>query len=114
MSQNRTGIGLVFVAGAGQVAALDRATGAEVWRTKLKGATFVNLLSGNGELYATAYGEIFALDPATGTVLWTNPLKGMGYGLIAMASGSGQQGLIAFEQEQQEAAGAAATTAIIT
>jgi hypothetical protein len=52
-----------------------RSTGAEVWRTDLKGSDFVNVALQDGDLYATAKGELFCLDPATGTIRWRNPLK---------------------------------------
>ena len=87
--------------------ALDRATGQEVWRTKLKG-DFVNVASLDGDLYAATAGELFCLDPATGQVRWHNPLKGMGHGLITIASPSGQQAVVIREKQQQDEAAAAA------
>jgi hypothetical protein len=84
---------LLIIGIAGTVVALDRATGKEAWRTKLKGYDFVNVSLQAGDVYATAMGEIYCLDSATGQVRWTNELKGLGHGLIAIA-GADNQGLL--------------------
>jgi outer membrane protein assembly factor BamB len=78
--------GIVYVGLKSNVIALDRRTGAEVWRTPLKGGvgrstTFVTLHRDGDILFAGVGGELFALDPKTGTLLWHNPLKGFGYGI---------------------------------
>ena len=39
---------MVFIGIKGTVLALDRATGQEVWRSKLKGASFVNVILDGG------------------------------------------------------------------
>ena len=72
----------------GHVVALDRTTGSELWRTKLKGADFVNLVSDGSFIFAGTYGEVFCLDPATGSVLWRNPMKGLGFGVVSLLAGS--------------------------
>ena len=43
---------LIYIGIAGTVVALDRATGAEVWRSDLKGNDFVNVALQDGDLYA--------------------------------------------------------------
>jgi hypothetical protein len=102
---------LLFIGIKGTVLALDRATGQQVWITKLKGSDFVNVVQEDGDLYATNKGEIFCLDPATGQIRWRNPLKGYGWGLVSIASaGSGQSLLIRAKQAEDEAAAAAATS----
>lgn len=90
--------------------ALDRATGAEVWRTKLKG-DFVNVVLDQGELYATTQGEVFRLDPASGQVVWNNTLKGLGLGLVTVATAASPQTLPQEKRNRDAAANAAATTA---
>ena len=77
---------LIHIGIRGTAIALDRRTGAEIWRTPLKGSCFVNLVLDGEDLFATAQGEIFCLDPMTGHILWNNPLRGMGWGLVAIAS----------------------------
>ena len=84
----------LFVGIKGHVMALDRATGTERWKTKLKGSDFVHLVTDGQRLYATAQGEVFCLDGATGSVLWRNQLKGMGLGLASLvaADSAGAEG----------------------
>ena len=77
---------LLYVGIKGSVVAVDRATGAERWRAKLKGMGFVSLHRDDQYLYAATGGELFCLNPGTGAVAWHNKLKGMGYGLVTMLS----------------------------
>ena len=42
----------VFIGIKGTVLALDRATGQGMWRSKLKGAEFVNVVLQDGDLFA--------------------------------------------------------------
>ncbi len=98
---------VIFIGIKGSALALDRATGQEVWRTKLKG-DFVNVVLLVGDLYAATSGELFCLDPASGQVRWHNPLKAMGHGLITIASSGGQQAVVMREKRQQDEAAAAA------
>jgi outer membrane protein assembly factor BamB len=104
------GSDLVFLGIKGNVVALDRATGAEVWRVLLKGDDFVNVVLSEGELYATARGEIYALDQSTGHIRWSNPLKGLGWGMvtIAVTGGSGSQAPAVMTKRRREQAAAAA------
>jgi outer membrane protein assembly factor BamB len=60
---------LVLTGIKGHVIALDRTTGSELWRTKLKGTDFVNLVSDGNYILAGTSGEVFCLDSATGSVL---------------------------------------------
>jgi outer membrane protein assembly factor BamB len=102
---------LIFIGIAGNVIALDRGTGQEVWRTPLKGGDFVNVVLLDGALYATAKGELFCLDPVTGNLRWQNALKGLGRGLVTIASSEGQQTVVMREKQQQDEAAAAASSA---
>ena len=63
--------------------ALDRATGTELWRRKLKGSGFVTVHLEGGQLFAAAGGEVWCLDPATGEPLWHNRLPRLGHGVIS-------------------------------
>ena len=82
---------LLYAGLAGNVVALDRATGAERWRTRLTRTTTVMLTSDDEHIYATALGEAFCLDPVTGHILWRNPLKRLGYGIATLLSSTGQE-----------------------
>jgi PQQ-like domain len=95
---------VIFIGIAGTVLALDRATGREVWRTKLKGSDFANVALLDGDLYATAGGEIFCLDPSTGNLRWKNPLKGLGLGLVTIAAPESQQASVMGEKRRLDQA----------
>jgi hypothetical protein len=101
---------LVFIGIKGSVVALNRATGKQVWATRLKGWDFVNVVVQEGTVLASSSGEIFSLDPFTGVVMWHNPLKGFGTGLatIAMAPSaqSGNASVLAEKRRLDEVASA--------
>jgi outer membrane protein assembly factor BamB len=108
MAQN----GMLYIGVKGTVLALDRATGQEVWRTRLKSSGFVNVALDGREIYATTYGEVFRLDPASGAICWNNELPGLGRGLITIAAAASQQAIsIREKQRREEEAAAAAVTA---
>ena len=77
---------LIYVGIKNSVVALDAATGAELWRAKLKGSDFVTVLFDGQSLVAANAGEVFALDPQNGAVLWHNNMKGLGLGIVSLAS----------------------------
>ncbi|HVM75301.1 MAG TPA: PQQ-binding-like beta-propeller repeat protein [Candidatus Saccharimonadales bacterium] len=104
---------LLFIGIKGSVIAIDRASGQEVWRSKLKGSDFVNVVLEDGELFAAAHGELFCLDAATGSIRWHNPLKGLGWGLVTIA-GDQQNSVLQAKKRQEEAAAAASSTAAST
>lgn len=76
---------MVFIGIGGHAVALDRATGTEAWRTKLKGSDFVNIAVEGPEVFASARGQVFCLDAATGSIRWHNELTGLGWGLVSIA-----------------------------
>jgi outer membrane protein assembly factor BamB len=108
---------LLYIGIAGNVAALDRASGKVVWSVKLQGA-FVNRLKGDfvnltleaGDLFASACGELCCLDPATGHIRWTNSLRGLGNGIVTFATAGN---VPAGAQRKRDDDEAAATTATI-
>jgi outer membrane protein assembly factor BamB len=97
---------LVFIGIAGHALALDRATGQEVWRTKLKGSDFVNVTIDGREVFAAARGQLYCLDASTGSIRWENELKGLGWGLLSIAGGNAAT---ASEAERRQRAAAAAS-----
>ncbi len=104
----------------GHLVAVDVASGAESWRTRLpSGGTYVaSLLVRDGLVFVGTKGIIHCFDAADGRVLWTNELKGLGYGTIFLgSSGDTQAAAVAQQQSQQasnQAAMVAAQTAAIT
>ena len=101
---------VVFTGIRGHVVALDRTTGAELWRTKLKGTDFVNLASDGAFIIAGTSGEVFCLDPATGSLLWRNPMKGLGFGVVSLLAGNdkGNSAAVAESHRRAQARQAAA------
>ena len=108
---------LVFIGIKGSVVALNRATGQQVWATRLKGSDFVNVVLQDGAVLASCCGEIFRLDPLTGIMMWHNPLKGFGTGLATIATehnpGDGGAPVLAEKRRRDEAAAASSTAAVM-
>jgi len=106
---------LLFVGIKDCVLALRRDSGEQVWRTKVGGGYFVNVVLDGERVLAASNGEIFCLDPLSGRQLWHNPLKGYGLGLVTMAaaglSASSAVGLAEQFRQEQDAANAGAGTA---
>ena len=106
---------LIFVGIKGSVLALNRATGAKVWATRLKGSSFVNVVLERDQVLAACYGEIFCLDPLTGETMWHNPLRGFGLGLATIATeqnpGGGNAAAAAEQCRSDEEASASAAAA---
>ena len=63
--------------------AIDRKTGAEIWRTEVKGSPYVTVMRDGAQVFVGAGGELFCLDARTGAVRWQNKLKGLGLGIIS-------------------------------
>jgi len=101
----------IFVGVHGDVVALDRATGQELWHTKLAGGDFVNLLLDQDRIIATTKGKVFCLDVATGQLLWRNDLPGLGLGLVSIATASGSTPSGPPSEKRRQDAAAAATAA---
>lgn len=71
----------VFLGIKGHVVCLNKHTGDELWRTKLKsdwGKPTIVVYSEN--LFAYVSGILFCLDANSGKTLWQNKLKGLGSG----------------------------------
>jgi|ERR1035441_2301167 outer membrane protein assembly factor BamB len=97
---------LIFIGIKGSVVALNRATGQQVWATRLKGSYFVNVVLQDGAVLASCCGEIFCLDP----------LKGFGTGLATIATehnlGDGNAPVLAEKRRRDEAAAASSAVAV--
>lgn len=78
--------GIVYVGIGSHVVALDAGSGAEIWKRKLKGSTFVTLQVDGDALLAGVNGEVFCLDAKTGEVRWHNKLKGYGMGFVTFGA----------------------------
>jgi outer membrane protein assembly factor BamB len=76
----------------GYVAAIDRQSGAEIWRADISGNMFsgpgrndVTVLVADGVVFAGSHGHLLRLDLQTGRELWRNELTGMGHDDVALA-----------------------------
>jgi len=107
----------IFVGTSGQVAAIEKATGQILWKTKVKGGFitgstyFVTLLVEGNKVYAYTDGELFCLDAASGQILWSNDLPQMGFQLASLATVAGTNSPVAAEVQRQMEASTASTTA---
>ena len=104
---------LVFTGLNSRVAALNRNTGAIVWRWSAPaGTTYTSLLLDGDRLIVSVQGYMFALDAASGRQLWANEMTGFGYGVASLASvrgGATSSTLLANASAQAASAQAAST-----
>jgi outer membrane protein assembly factor BamB len=97
-----------LVVGIGSHAvAIDPVSGTEIWRTRLKSASFVTVLASGDRVFCGAGGELFCLDSASGEILWRNKLKGLGMGLVSFTSSGAVAAAAALRAQQAHAAAAA-------
>ena len=106
---------IIYIGIKDSVAAFERTTGNELWRTKLPSASGVVIILCDGRnIFAGSAGKFYCLD-LKGTLLWKNDLPGLGYGLMCMALPNGLSApdiaLLQAVVSQQAAAAAAGTTA---
>ena len=98
----------LFIGIGGHVAAIDRATGTELWRRKLRSAASFTTIHYDGTyLFAATSGHLYCLDPATGEPLWHNNLPGLGYSVVSFGDDSGPSIAAAARAKRAAAAGAA-------
>jgi outer membrane protein assembly factor BamB len=105
----------IYVGIRGTVLALDRSSGAEMWRADLKRGDFVNVVLDLDVVLAATKGELFCLDSATGKIQWNNQLKGLGRGLMTVVTANSPFGSVvpnvAKKRRDDEAAAGAAVAA---
>jgi len=99
----------LFIGIGGHVLAVRPSDGQEIWRQKVKSASFMTVLASGDAVYAGAGGELFCLDGTTGRIRWRNRLKGLGSGLVSFAGVSQVEAAAAMAAAA--AAAAAATVA---
>ena len=94
----------------GHVLAIDRATGAEIWRCKLRRSSFVTITTDAKNVYAGAAGELYCVDKTTGEIRWHNRLGGLGTSIVAFGGDSVTSAIGAEIAAQAAAAAAAAAS----
>ena len=101
----------LYIGLGGHVVAIDRTTGSEIWRCKLRSSSFVTISVEPDAIYAGANGELFCVDPSTGSIRWHNRLKGLGISVVAFDGSSAPSVAAAIRAAQAAAAGGAAAAA---
>lgn len=69
----------LYVGISGHVVRVRKRDGEEIWRTKLKGGSYVNVVLEPDGVFAYTQGVLYALDPLSGEVRWQNGLPKLGY-----------------------------------
>jgi len=98
----------LFLGIKGHIVCLNKQTGEELWRKKLRSSTLTNIVFDGDSLHAYCRGHMFGLNPDTGDILWENELHGLGYGYCMIASeGSNNhaQAISAAQAQQAATAG---------
>ena len=70
----------------GHVVRVRKRDGEELWRTKLKASSYVNVVVEPDGVYAYTNGILYALDALNGTIRWQNDLPRLGYSHAIIAS----------------------------
>lgn len=78
----------LYIGVGGHVAAIDRSTGQEIWRTKVKTSAITTVSMTGDRVYAGSQGELCCLDASTGSILWRNKLRGLGMGVVMFTDSS--------------------------
>lgn len=76
----------LYVGVRGHVVRVRKRDGEELWRTKLKGSDYVNVVVEPEGLFAYTQGVLYALDALSGAIRWQNGLPKLGYGHAILAS----------------------------
>lgn len=97
----------------GHIVAINKDSGDEIWRTKLKSSSITVVTSDEKKIYASSAGHLFCLDKLTGKQLWSNSLKGLGYGTAIIDLGNQASAVSGTAAEAAKVAASAAATAAI-
>ena len=76
----------LYVGIRGHVVRVRKRDGEELWRTKLKGGSYVNVVVEPEGLFAYTQGVLYALDALSGAIRWQNGLRKLGYSHAIVAS----------------------------
>ena len=93
------------------VVCLDKKTGDQVWKTKLKSSSITNVYYENGCVFAYSGGHLFSLNATDGAINWENPLKGFGYSTCIIASEHQNTAVISSQIATQQAVAASTIAA---
>ena len=76
----------LYVGIRGHVVRVRKRDGEEIWRTKLKGGSYVNVVLEPEGVFAYTQGVLYALDALSGEIRWQNGLPKLGYSHAIVAS----------------------------
>lgn len=82
---------LLYIGCNGHVAAVDPASGHEIWRTELSDTAMVTagedvaVLNHGAAVFAGCHGHLFCLEASTGALRWHNELNGMGWNDVSLS-----------------------------
>lgn len=82
----------VYIGIKGYAVCINKKTGDELWRTKLRSMTTLTTISHDNQyVFAYANGHLFCLDADTGKINWENTLPGLGHGHCIISTDQNQQ-----------------------
>ena len=79
----------------GHVVRVRKRDGEEIWRTKLKGGSYVNVVVEPDGLFAYTQGILYSLDVLSGEIRWQNGLPSLGFSHAIVASANQTQVAVA-------------------
>lgn len=98
----------LYILSYGNVAAINKKTGAIIWEKKLKDyissmtSYSVGQIQIEGDkLYIGVSGQMLCLRAKDGSLVWKNDLKGWGYNFISFAN-QPVEAIVAMQQQQAE------------
>ena len=98
-----SGMDKLFLGISSHVVCLSKKTGEQLWKTKLKSSSIINVYYEDGQVFAYSGGHLFCLLAEDGSILWENPLKGLGYGTCIIASEQQNAAVISGQIAAQQA-----------
>ncbi len=93
----------LFLGISNHVVCLNKKTGEQLWKTKLKSSTITNVYYEDGNIFAYSGGHLFCLQASDGSIVWENPLKGFGYSTCIIASEHQNAAVISSQIATQQA-----------
>jgi len=96
----------LFLGISNHVVSLNKKTGEQIWKTKLKTSSITNVYYEDGSIFAYSGGHLFCLKASDGDILWENPLKGFGYSTCIIASEQQNSAVISSQISTQQSVAA--------
>jgi len=88
LGKNNTMHSHIYLGTGSYVVCLDKRSGKELWRTKLKKTGLLTIAVVDDLVVAHARGSVYGLSKNDGVILWENGLPGLGYNYCIIASDS--------------------------